>query len=87
MRHVGKIKNNDKGNYFLNYGKSVSHYHHKHLKVEKEGSQMTHLEPCEAGAHDAMLNIRLIVAKHKHFSHMLGKFLSIIQFSTVMAYL
>lgn len=41
MRHVGKIKNNDKGNYFLNYGKSVSHYHHKHLKVEKEGSQMT----------------------------------------------
>lgn len=56
MRHVGKIKNNDKGNYFLNYGKSVSHYHHKHLKVEKEGSQMTHLEPCEAGAHDAMLD-------------------------------
>lgn len=48
---------------------------------------MTHLEPCEAGAHDAMLNIRLIVAKHKHFSQMLGKFLSIIQFSAVMAYL
>lgn len=46
----------------------MSHYHHKHLKVEKEGSQMTHLEPCEAGAHDAMLNIRLIVAKQAFFS-------------------
>lgn len=57
MRHVGKIKNNDKGNYFLSYGKSVSHYRRKHLKVEKEGSQMTHSEPCEAGAHDTMLNI------------------------------